>query len=355
MKRQWIVYCILIFYIRIHFRKQSDPLVKIPEYKGVAFKTMRILDKHAVPPASGNADGALEAEMARLACLICVHAPYDGTFSQRIPGLHVGRYSRIDTVAKTFYLPSLLIVVQGAKAVTVGQEVYQFGRSHMLMLPVALPVALQTTLASPVEPFLCVKLDIDPQKIAELVLKVYPRGLPPVRQRSPGYITSAGVSIVNAVRRLMECLPNPDDAELLAPLVVDEILIRLLRSPIGIHVAEMGFANSGVQRVAKAIAWLRDNFSQQMKVADLAELVHMSVSSFHEHFKSVTSMSPLQYQKVLRLQEARRLMLSRQMDADATTACRLVGYVSDSQFSRDYSRFFGSPPRKDMARLRQQT
>jgi AraC-like DNA-binding protein len=325
------------------------------EYKGVAEETMRILNEHVVSLASGNVEESLDAEMTRLAHLIYAHAPHDGTFSQRIPGLHVGRYSRIDTDVKTFYLPSLLIVAQGAKAVTVGQEVYQFGRSHMLMLPVALPVALQTTLASLSEPFLCVKLDIDPQRIAELVLKVYPQGLPPVRQRSPGYITNADLGIANAVTRLVECLRNSSDTELLAPLIVDEILIRLLRSPIGIHAAEMGFADSGVQRVAKAIDWLRDNFSQQMKVADLAELVHMSVSSFHEHFKSVTSMSPLQYQKALRLQEARRLMLSRQMDADATTACRLVGYVSDSQFSRDYSRFFGSPPRKDMARLRPQT
>jgi AraC-like DNA-binding protein len=324
------------------------------EKNGVAFETMRMLDEHAVPPASGNAEGSLDAETARLAHLIYTHAPHDGTFSQRIPGLHVSRYSRIETdYVKTFYLPSLVIVAQGAKAVTVGQEVYQFGRLHMLMLPVALPVALQTTLASPSEPFLGVRLDLDPQRIAELVLKVYPHGLPPVRQRSAGYVTSADLGIVNAVKRLVECLPNPGDAELLAPLVADEILIRVLRSPIGVHVAEMGSADSGVQRVAKAIAWLRDNFSLQMKVADLAELAHMSVSSFHEHFKAVTSMSPLQYQKALRLHEARRLMLSRQMDA--TTACRLVGYVSDSQFSRDYSRFFGSPPSRDIARLRQQT
>jgi transcriptional regulator GlxA family with amidase domain len=160
-------------------------------------------------------------------------------------------------------------------------------------------------------------------------------------------------SIINAVARLVECLQNPVDAEMLAPLVVDEILIRILRSPIGAQVVEMGFAESDVQRVAKGIAWLQGNFSQQMKVAELAELVHMSASSFHVHFKSVTSMSPLQYQKALRLHEARRLMLASPMDA--TTACRLVGYVSDSQFSRDYSRFFGSPPSRDIARLRQQT
>jgi len=115
----------------------------------------------------------------------------------------------------------------------------------------------------------------------------------------------------------------------------------------------MGFAESSVQRVAKAIFWLRANFSQPMKVEDLAELVHMSVSSFHEHFKSVTSMSPLHYQKVLRLQEARRLLLSNMMDA--STASHLVGYLSASQFSRDYSRLFGSAPTRDIARLRQET
>jgi transcriptional regulator GlxA family with amidase domain len=139
--------------------------------------------------------------------------------------------------------------------------------------------------------------------------------------------------------------------ELLAPLVFDEILIRLLRSPIGLRVAQMGFAESSVQRLGKAISWLRANFSQPMKVEELAGLVHMSVSSFHEHFRSVTSMSPLNYQKVLRLQEARRLMLSTM--ADASTACQRVGYLSASQFSREYSRFFGNAPSRDIARLRQ--
>jgi len=149
----------------------------------------------------------------------------------------------------------------------------------------------------------------------------------------------------------MECLAQPADAELLAPLMVEEILIRLLRSQIGARFAQMGFVESSVNRVAKAISWLRDNFSQPMKVEELAELVHMSVSSFHEHFKSVTSMSPLHYQKVLRLQEARRLMLSAMMDASG--ASQRVGYLSASQFSREYSRFFGIAPTKDIARLRQ--
>ena len=146
-------------------------------------------------------------------------------------------------------------------------------------------------------------------------------------------------------------MAEPGDAELLGPLVIDEILIRLLRSPIGVRVAQIGLAESSVNGIAKAVSWLRANFSQPMKVEELAELAHMSVSSFHQHFKSVTSMSPLQFQKVLRLQEARRLMLSTM--TDASTASWHVGYQSASQFSREYSRFFGSAPTKDIARLRE--
>jgi AraC-like DNA-binding protein len=218
---------------------------------------------------------------------------------------------------------------------------------------VALPVAGQVTQASPSEPYLALKLDLDPHKIAELVLKVFPHGLPPAQDRIAVYVTPVDESVVNAATRLVECLAQPGDAELLAPLVTDEILIRLLRSPIGVRVAQMGFAESSVQRIAKAISWLRENYSQPMKVEELADLVHMSVSSFHEHFKSVTSMSPLHYQKVLRLQEARRLMLSTMTDAG--TASQRVGYLSASQFSREYSRFFGSAPTKDIARLRQES
>ncbi|MBW4081229.1 AraC family transcriptional regulator [Paenibacillus sp. S150] len=315
---------------------------------------MRIEDEYTAATISGSNAGSLDAETARLARLISALAPQDGTYSQRIPGLYVSRYSRTDPdTVKTFYSTSLLIVAQGAKTITAGQEVYQFNKSRMILLPVALPVAMQLTQASPAEPYLSVKLELDPQRIGELSLKLYPRGLPPVRKRNKGYIANSNLNIINAVTRLVECLQSPGDVDLLAPLVLEEIMIRVLRSPIGAQLVEMGFAESDVQRVAKVIAWLRDNFSRQMKVAELAELVHMSASSFHVHFKSVTSMSPLQYQKALRLHEARRLMLAGPMDA--TTACRLVGYVSDSQFSRDYRRFFGSPPSRDIARLRQRT
>ena len=147
-------------------------------------------------------------------------------------------------------------------------------------------------------------------------------------------------------------MARPEDADLLGPLVVDEILIRLLRTPIGTRVAQIGEPKSGVHRVAEAVSWIRAHFAQPVTVDEMAASVHMSASSFHERFKAVTTMSPLQYQKVLRLHEARRLMLFQKMDA--TDACHRVGYLSASQFSREYSRFFGNAPSKDIARLREE-
>lgn len=305
-----------------------------------------------MPFRADKVGGPNETETAKLARLIAAYAPHDGSFELRIPGLHASRMSRTNSECfHTLRLPSLCIIVQGAKTVIVGQDVYEYDASRMIVFSVALPVASQVTQASHSLPYLGLRLDLDPHKIADLVLKVYPHGLPPVQERSAVYVTPIDASIVNAATRLMECLAHPGDTELLAPLIVEEILIRLLRSPIGVRVAQMGFAESSVDRVAKAISWLRANFSHPMKVEDLADLVHMSVSSFHEHFKSVTSMSPLHYQKVLRLQEARRLMLSTMMDAG--TASQRVGYLSASQFSREYSRFFGSAPTRDIAKLRQ--
>jgi AraC-like DNA-binding protein len=315
---------------------------------------VKINGRTAFPRRADRVAEANEPDTTRLARLIAAYAPHDGSFELRIPGLYASRSSRINKeCAHALRLPSLCIIAQGAKTVIVGRGVYEYDASRMIVFSVALPIAAQITQASHSEPYLALKLDLDPRKIAELVLKVYPHGMPPVQERSAVYITPADVNIVNAATRLMECLAQPGDPELLAPLVIDEILIRLLRGPLGVRVAQMGFRESSVQRVAKAISWLRANFSQPMKVEELAGLVHMSISSFHEHFKSVTSMSPLHYQKVLRLQEARRLMLSTMTDAG--TASQRVGYLSASQFSREYSRFFGSAPSRDIARLRQDT
>ena len=320
--------------------------------KGGILERVTADSKSTYPERSPKIRGPSEPDTTALARSIAAYAPHDGTFDLRIPGLHASRFSRINTdCVHALQLPALCLIVQGAKTVIVGQEAYQYDASRMLVFSVALPVVAQITQASDSEPYLAVRLDLNPLRIGELVFKVFPQGLPPVQERTAVYVAPLDAGVLNATTRLVGCLAQPGDAELLAPLVVEEILIRLLRSCIGARVAQMGFAESSVHRVAKAISWLRANFSQPMKVEELAGLVHMSVSSFHEHFKSVTSMSPLQYQKALRLQEARRLMLSTMMDAG--TASQHVGYLSASQFSREYRRFFGSAPTRDMARLRQ--
>jgi hypothetical protein len=241
---------------------------------------------------AGNGAGSSRPDAPGLARLIAAYAPHDGSFELRIPGLHASRFSRVNReCVHALRLPSLCIVAQGAKTVIVGQEVYEYDTSRMIVFSVALPVAAHVTQASFAKPYLALKLDPDPQKIAELVLKVYPHGLPPVQERRAVYVTPMDAGIVNAAARLMECLAQPGDVELLAPLVMDEILIGLLRSSIGVRVAQMGLAESNVHRIAKAISWLHTNFSQPIKVEDLAGLVHMSVSSFHQHFKSITSPS----------------------------------------------------------------
>jgi AraC-like DNA-binding protein len=311
-----------------------------------------IIDDHA-PPQHPPVVEPSEADVEKLARLIRAYTPHDGSFELSIPGVRASRASRVKP-AKTHsvHRAALCIVAGGAKRVMLGKEVYDYDVSRMLVFSVDLPVASQVTRASPAEPFLSFRLDLDPHKVAELTLRVYPHGLPPVQEKRAVYTGQSNAGIVNAATRLMELMAQPGDAELLAPLVIDEILIRLLRSQLGGRVAQIGQTGSGVHRVAQAVAWIRDNFAQPMTVEDLAELVHMSVSSFYQHFKALTSMSPLQYQKVLRLQEARRLMASTMMDAG--TAGLQVGYLSASQFSREYSRFFGDAPTRDIARLREQ-
>jgi AraC-like DNA-binding protein len=313
---------------------------------------VKSITRNSPPPHADNVGGPNDPDVVRLAGLIRAHTPHDGRFELRIPGVYAIRASRTNTeLVHVVQRPALCIIAQGAKRVMLGQEVYEYDASRMMIYAVDLPLASQVTRASRTEPYLSLRLDLDPQKVAELVLKVYPHGLPHVQQSRGICVTQADGNIFNATTRLIELMATPEDTELLAPLVIDEILIRLLRSPVGVRVAQIGLADSGVQGVAKAVSWLRANFSQPVKVEELAELAHMSVSSFHQHFKSVTSISPLQYQKVLRLQEARRLMLTTIMDA--STACLHVGYQSASQFSREYGRFFGSAPTRDIARLRE--
>ena len=234
---------------------------------------------------NGSAARAAEksdAGMSTLVRLISAYAPHDGSFELRIPGLHASRMSHANTQCfHTLRVPSLCLIAQGAKTVILGKDILEYDASRMLVFSVALPIASQVTQASHAQPYFGLRLDLDPHKIAELVLKVFPNGVPPVQERKAVYVASLDPSIVDAAIRLMECMAHAGDSELLAPLILDEILIRLLRCSIGVRVAQMGFAETSVNRVGKAIAWLRANYSQPIKIEELAGLVNMSASSFH--------------------------------------------------------------------------
>jgi AraC-like DNA-binding protein len=314
--------------------------------------------RRSVNPGDALASG-LDSSLAappalalrRLANLIARFAPDDGVHPLRLPGTYALRRGRL--TAEPVYAtlgPSLCIVAQGAKAVLLGREVLEYDAARMLVFAVDLPVSGQVTRASAKDPFLGFKLDLDSARVAELSARVFPRGIPKSADNRGLYVGQATDAIIDAVTRLLELLARPEDAELLAPLVVDEILIRLLRTPIGSRVALVGEPRSGVHQIARAVSWIRAHSAQPVTVGEMAASVNMSTSSFHQRFKAVTSMSPLQYQKALRLHEARRLMLFQSMDA--SEACQRVGYLSPSQFTREYGRFFGNAPTKDIVRLR---
>lgn len=300
------------------------------------------------------ADEPLRPEsVKRLATLLAAHAPYDGVFELRRPGLAVVRRSRPGQhMVRATVMPTFCVVGQGAKTVMLGREMFSYDASRMVAYAVDLPIAGQVVKATPREPFLALVLRLDPYRIAELALKVFPHGVPSPQDSRAIIVGKTPTAIVDTAVRLVESMAHPAEAEHLAPLIVDELLTRLLMSTIGPRVAQIGQNESAVQRVATAVSWIRQHFAQPVTLDALAAMVHMSVSSFHHHFKAVTSMTPLQYQKLLRLQEARRLMLSRVMDAGS--AGREVGYLSPSQFSREYARLFGRAPTRDIAELRDQ-
>ena len=296
-------------------------------------------------PASGP---PASPPLSRLADLLRAHTPGDGSIELCVPGVHAIRASRPNAdLVHGVQGSSVCIVAQGAKTVLLGGEAYTYDAARMLVFSVDLPVAAQVLQATPSRPYLCFRLDLDAQRIAALTLKVYPDGPPREREGRALYLAQAGDAIVDAAARLMALMDDPPEAALLAPVVTDELLIRLLRSPIGGRLAQIGQADSGTHRIGRAVAWLRDHYDQPVSIDDLAGMVHMSASTLHQHFKSVTSMSPLQYQKILRLHEARRLMST---GLGASVAGGRVGYVSASQFSREYARLFGNAPSRDRPR-----
>ena len=297
-----------------------------------------------------DVDTLSKGDLDALSRLLEKDAPNDDTFELTKEGLQIVRASKPDE-RQTYMLslPGICIVPQGSKSVSLAQDSFEYGETSMVVYAAEVPINIQVTKASKDKPYLCLVIPIDPRRLGELIMKVFPNGVPKTDGVRAAYVGENNPKIIKSSIRLMELIEQQEDADLLVPLVIDEILIRLLRSPAGPSIAQIGITDSHAEKVSKAITWLKDNYAKPVKMEDLAKIAGMSASSFHTHFKNVTDMSPLQFQKTLRLQEARSMMLTKMMDV--SSASYGVGYSSPSQFSREYSRFFGISPAKDIANL----
>jgi AraC-like DNA-binding protein len=291
------------------------------------------------------------AQLHALAALLEAFAPTEGRFDLSGHGVSAIRLShKTNELIHAVQRPALCLVAQGEKRVFLGKRVYDYDASHMLVFSVHLPVCGQVIRASLVEPYLCFMLELDRHRLAALLPHAFPLGVPDITDDEGLYLAQADGQMVETASSLLLALQPPEVDEMLASRLVNELLVRLLRSPVGGRVMRIALADSGLTRVAQAIGWLRGNYAKPISIEQLATLIHMSVSSFHQHFRKVTGMSPLQFQKALRLQEARRIMLDEGLDA--ASASRQVGYASPSQFSREFTRFFGHPPRQHIEQLR---
>ncbi|NTW56105.1 MAG: AraC family transcriptional regulator [Chlorobiaceae bacterium] len=242
--------------------------------------------------------------------------------------------------------PSICLIAQGEKTVMLGDEVYRYDENHFLITSLGLPVMAQVTRATPAEPYLGMTLRFDLQEISRLLIDDRLLLLQDGDAGRGMVVAEVSQPLLGAFERLLDLLGTPEDIPILSPLVQREIYYRLLVGEQGWRIRRMIDAGSQSYQIARAIDWLKDNFARQFRVEELADYSRMSASSFHHHFRSLTAMSPLQFQKCLRLQEAKRLMLTEHLDAAA--AAFRVGYESPSQFSREYSRLFGAPPLRDI-------
>lgn len=275
-------------------------------------------------------------------------APEDGTHSCAVRGLAIIRASAPSQPLPALYEPSLCIVVQGRKRSMLATETFIYDALNYLVVSVTLPAKGQIIEATPERPYLCLRISLDTKLIGELLLQSGTGTGTASRGGRGLFVARTSPQLLDAVVRLTRLLDEPQDIEALAPLIMREIHYRALQGELGHRLRELCALESQAQRVARAIQLIKERFRQPLRVEELAAAVHMSLSAFHHHFKAVTAMSPLQYQKHLRLHEARRLMLSEGLEA-ASAAYR-VGYESASQFSREYRRLFGAPPRREIDR-----
>lgn len=285
-----------------------------------------------------------------IASIASRHAPDDGEYRTGIEGLAISRRTVPTAPCHGDYRPCLAMVVQGKKSVQLGSDTIAYGPGSYLLTSLDLPVTWRVVEASPEQPHFCMTLAINSEKLLDLLSRTnMPKPPASVAAQRGIVVNDATPEMSDAAVRLLRLLDSPSDIAAMAPLIEQEILYRVLTGPAGDQLISMAIADSQGNRIARAIAWLRENFARTLRIEDLAEHVNMSASSFHHHFKSITAMTPVQYQKQLRLHEARRLMLFERLDAGM--AGHRVGYQSPSQFSREYSRLYGVSPGRDMVAM----
>jgi len=275
--------------------------------------------------------------------------PGDGALDA-FPGLFLARLSKPAESVQSVYQPAFCFVAQGAKHVLLGEELYRYDPGHYLIFTVDLPVVFQVKEASREQPYLGLRLNLDHSLVASVLMESgveTRKGDPSVKAIDVSPIDAV---MLDAVVRLVRLLDSPGESKFLVPLTIREIVYRLLAGGQGERLGHLLSSARDSRRISKVIGHLREHFDEPLKIDNIAREFGMSVSGFHHHFKSVTAMSPLQFQKQIRLQEARRLMLGE--DLDAASAAVRVGYENPSYFSREYKKLFGAPPQRDIARLR---
>jgi len=285
---------------------------------------------------------AMRAELARR---IAANIAIEGDQATQVPGLRLYRRTAPSPCASAAYEPRLIVFVQGQKRINLGKTEYLCDGSSFLLTAIDLPVTSQIVAASAKTPMLALLLDLNMPMVREILSQheFHLRTEPSDAQGMAVGTTS--VELLDACIRLIDLLDTPQDIPFLSGLIQREIIYRLLRSPQGKHLRAIATLGEQSHRTARAVAWLRSNYARPLRVEDLASIAQMGVSTFHHHFRTLTSMSPLQYQKQLRLHVARERMLNDGLDA--ASAAFNVGYESASQFNREYSRFFGQPPMRD--------
>jgi len=276
--------------------------------------------------------------------------PSDGSHQSALRSLMLTRGSAPTVCMPTVYQPCLAIVVQGRKRALLNDEVFHYDALNYLVVSVTLPAMGQVLEASPEHPYLSLRLNLDLEQIARLVLELGDRGPLPSTADRGLFVARLDEPLLDAVLRMVKLLDTPEDIAVLGPVVEREIYYRILRGELGSRLVDLAQSEGGNHRIVRAIEWLKQRYAAPLRIEELAEAVHMSPSALHHRFKAVTAMSPLQYQKQLRLHEARRMMFSDGLES--ATAAHRVGYESASQFSREYRRLFGAPPRAEIARLR---